>query len=321
MSGEDAEPDWSQVRQGDVVALDGLPALVDGEATLLPSPQGVVVVSQTCDVVQSSKSMVTVAPLLSKPTKEQISSAKKGRSPMLLYLPPVEECGERIADMSKTSAVPKAEVVSTSPLSRHTRDEYGPSSRQLAERIGRVYSRFAFPDVVHGSLSKFLETVRDKALGYGNLGPALDFVEEFRVAANHWEGSGRELKIYVVVPARVLPPEDDFTEALSDDPIKGLNPGENLGVVPPDRISQLLADECERVEKGKDPGGAAVLLWQAWCAALQRQYLDPRVNKEIVLFEVEPIGAGEFTYEQMKATEPLDLETLSDSTSVAENRP
>ena len=124
--------------------------------------------------------------------------------------------------MSKTCTVPKAEVGSASPLSRHTTDEFGPSSRQLAERIGRVYSRFAFPDAVHDSLSKFLQAVRSKAFGGGNLWRALGFVEEFRVAANHWEGAGRELKIYVVVPAQLLPSEEDFTEALLDDRIEGL---------------------------------------------------------------------------------------------------
>ena len=140
---EDSGGDWRQLRQGDVVAISALPVLASGVAELLPTPQGVVLLSQTCDVVQSSKRTVTVAPLLPDPTKDQISQAKRGRSPALLYLPQTVEHPERIADMSRICSVPKTEVLSTSPLSRHAIDGFGPQSRQLARRIGRVYSRFA----------------------------------------------------------------------------------------------------------------------------------------------------------------------------------
>ena len=317
---EDSGGDWRQLRQGDVVAISALPVLASGVAELLPTPQGVVLLSQTCDVVQSSKRTVTVAPLLPDPTKDQISQAKRGRSPALLYLPQTVEHPERIADMSRICSVPKTEVLSTSPLSRHAIDGFGPQSRQLARRIGRVYSRFAFPDAVHDSLSGFIDAARSKAFGGGHFARVLGLVEEFRVAADHWDRPGRRLKFYSVVPSRFLPPDEDFGAALADEPIPGLGRGEDLGVASVDRVSQLLAEACEQIEEGKGSEGVALRLWQTWCTAVQRQYLDPKVGEEIAAFEFEPVGTGELSYEQMKATEPLDLETLSDSTFVSDTK-
>lgn len=303
---------WSDLRQGDVIALDGVPHMEEEGPALFPTPAGVVIVSQTCDVVQSSKKHITVAPILEAPTPEQVSGAKKGRSPLLLHLPKAGGYSERIADISKVSHVPKKDAEPLKLLSRHTSDEFGSSARRMSERIGNVYTRFALPDEVSPVLRKFRDRVRSKALGDGNLGRVLGCLLDFRLSSTHWEGPGRTLTLHAIVPSELLPPLEDLDPSWAEQPITGLSRDQDLGLQSLDVVSRLLADSCDRKKSGQLRNlGELVRLWVAWCAVLQKELLDSQRDEEVVGFEVIPQGDNEMSVRQWNSTVSLDLESLS----------
>lgn len=281
-------------------------------SALFPTPAGVVTLSQTCDVVQSSKDRITVAPVVDAPTREQVSGAKKGRSPLLLHLPGSVSHPEQVADMSRTSHVPKKAAEPLNLLSRHTTDQYGDSARRMSERIGNVYARFALPDEVPVVLRKFRSRIREKALGNGSLGRALGYVSEFRLASTHWEGPGREMTLYAIIPSELLPPVEDLDPSWAAQPVAGFPAGGDLGLQTLDVVSRLLADSCDRNRSGKERNlGELVLLWSAWCAALQKELLDPQMDEEVVSFEVVPQGDSEMSVREWKSTVSMDFESLS----------
>lgn len=68
------------VRQGDIVGDFLLPSVDDGSA-----PNGVAMLSQTCDVVQPSKTRCLVAPVI-EANEKSLRDARKGRKPLHLFL-------------------------------------------------------------------------------------------------------------------------------------------------------------------------------------------------------------------------------------------
>lgn len=303
---------WGDLCQGDVIALKGIPHLGVEGPSLFATPAGVVILNQTCDVVQGSKTQITVAPILEAPTPEQISGARKGRLPLLLHLPEAGAYSELVADMSKASHVPKKVVEPLRLVSRHTSDQFGPSARRMSEQIGNVYTRFALPDEVTPVLRRFRNRVRSKALGNGNLGRVLGHLLDFRLSSTHWKGPGRTLTLYAIIPSELLPPAEDLDPSWAEQPVVGLPVDADLGLQSLDVVSGLLADSCDRNQSGQTSNlGELVLLWSAWCAVLQRELLDPNTNEEVIGFEVIPQGDNEMSVREWKSTVSMDLESLS----------
>ena len=71
--------DCCNLRQGDVVGLRLLSLSGTGMVPeLVPTPEGVAILSQTCDVVQPSKARCLVAPVVVGASNGALSSARKG---------------------------------------------------------------------------------------------------------------------------------------------------------------------------------------------------------------------------------------------------
>lgn len=309
----------NSLRQGDILDLDWIPEINGGELIQRKLSAGVAIISQTCDVVQESESKrnMIVAPIVEEPDRTLLSNARRGRSPLKLFL---EGCGtggsDVVVDLQFAASVPKSFVKGTKLLGRRSVSDHSQEARDLSMAIARAFSRFAFPDAVQVSLSKFLKKTRDKAGSIGPLGRTLDYVDSLRVSADHWDGSGRNLKVYVIVPAEFLIfPEDADPNWSWQSARADLDIGSEFNDSNLNQVSEKLADYCEQAADEAQTIDQTTLLrlWELWTEKLQEELLDPSVDEEVSTFEVELLSDEEFTFANWKRTESLDLEDLSNS--------
>lgn len=310
----------ADLRQGDVVGLTWIPEIVDGAPVSRATPCGVVVVSQTCDVVQvsASKANLIVAPIIEAPDSNLVANARRGRSPLRIFLKGCGPAGtDLVADLQHSVSVPKTFLLGSELLGRTASYDHDQEARNLSVVIGRAFSRFAFPDEVQASLSKFLRKTRDKAGTSGPLGRVLDWIDPLRVSADQWNNPGRHLRIYVIVPAHILIEPEDADPLWSWEAAHTrLGMSRDLRQLDLNQVSEKLADMCESAMSGSSGVDMTTILrlWELWAEKLQTELLEPAIDEEVSSFTVELVSDQEFTYAQWKRTESLDLEDLSNST-------
>lgn len=139
--------------------------------------EALVVVSQTCDVVRgcSSRPHVELAGLV-RLEEPAASEARRGSRPRFIPVPGAGR--DAFADLDIIVTAEK------SLLARLLRVEGLPTDadqRRFGRGVGRVYSRFAFPDDLGISLGRLVERVRDKHDKASLEGRALASLEEIRV--------------------------------------------------------------------------------------------------------------------------------------------
>lgn len=114
-----------------------------GAAPVLESVRGMVMSSQTCDVVRGCRDrpFVEVAPLIEMPGME-VEAIRRLKRPAFAYIPATAAEG-LVADLDRTMTVEKAVVAGwTRTPGWRTDDEL----RDFALALARKRSRFAFPD-------------------------------------------------------------------------------------------------------------------------------------------------------------------------------
>lgn len=304
----------SNLRQGDVVGLRCLSMSgTGGGAETLEAPQGVVILSQTCDVVQKSKARCLVAPVIIDPSDGELSSAKKGQKPLHLYLESITAEPRRcLADMEYAVSVPKATLVGLPITARYVERASGNAARQVAWRVGRAFSRFPFPDEVYPAFSKLRRQAQEKAGSAGNFGGVLDLLEDLRVAADQWSRPSRNLTLYVVLPEELLISPDDLDPGWQWSPARviGLRSDEPETGLSLDRVSELILANLD-ADKTSLAG-----LWRLFGEVVQAKLLTPMLGAEVATFEVVVLSDSDMTFRLFQRTESLDLEVLSDSTDL-----
>lgn len=304
----DAVEDVGSLRQGDVIDVAWIPAVAGKSADKWETPLGVVILSQTCDVVQVTKRNCLVAPII-EATAAEISAARKGRSPLLLHLPAMNGGNALVADMGCAASIPKDVLRGRQLVSRTAGQDSETGARSLGLRIGRAFNRFPFPDEVYPSFGKLRSKVQSSANGSGAFGAVIDLVEDLRVSADQWIQEGRKLTLYIVVPTRYLivaeDADPDWRWAVPY--VIGLRGSEMIDGMALTRVSELLLKNLQ--------GDRTTLLrlWEEWADAVRRELLAPALDAEVVAFEVTLLTDEEFTLANWKRTESLDLEVLSNS--------
>lgn len=309
-----------RLRQGDVIDVTWVPQIVEDELRREQAPCGVVIISQTCDVVQisPSKKHLIVAPIIEAPEANLLSNARRGRSPLKLFLKGAGNGGKDvIADLQHAVSVPKDFVLGAKLLGRISNSSHAQEARNLSMAIGRAFARFAFPDEVQLSLSKFLKKTRDKAGNNGAVGRVLSWVDILRVSADQWDRPGRRLKIYAIIPARLLILPEDADPGWTWEQVSHTSgTGADFRQRDLNSVSGILADYCEKLDQDAQSVNLTTLLrlWELWIDKVRYELLEPSIDDEVSSFEVELLSDEEFTYAKWKRTESLDLEDLSDST-------
>src|SRR6266536_5042952 len=150
-----------------------------------PTPNGAVVISQTCDVVRSHRTHPTVqAAKLAQLEGVMEREAADERRPRYVAVP--NEGSGWFADLEVIGTIDKLALVS---LPRHEGVVGDKQIRRFAAAVGRRFSRFPFPDEVAQQIGALEADVRSR---YGRetspLGRVMQQVKHLRLEADPgWE--------------------------------------------------------------------------------------------------------------------------------------
>jgi hypothetical protein len=240
-------------RQGDV--LPGITQIVvygsegsDDFAT----PTGVVVVSQTCDVVRESLLYVHVAPRRRLPDNEA-RQARRGRRPRYVHLSAIGE--NDFVDLAQICSVHKSVVAPAERIAGVTSDE---DISRFGKAVARHFNRFAYPDDVSIFLNPLADAIQSKS---GKLespeGRLLENVLQLRVESlNGWGEPPYDMRQLIIVEPGTLPmfPNDELPEF--DESLQTwLYNGEGV-------IQRTSHDIAQKLEAEQD-AAARYLLWAA----------------------------------------------------------
>ncbi|WP_227984530.1 hypothetical protein [Nocardia spumae] len=203
---DDTVPRLDYFRQGDVLGdLPELSVLTARGWESIATPDGVALISQTCDIVQTTRTYVQVAKVV-RIDGNNARLARKGKMPRFAHLPAIGD--DMFADLEIVATVAKSAIAGRSGKRGVGPDE---EVRDFSEAVARKFGRFAFPDEVGPWISK-LENVAYKSAGNENsaMGRILDDIRELRIeAGNGWGEAPYELTLLLVVNPGVIPVYED----------------------------------------------------------------------------------------------------------------
>lgn len=306
----------AQLRQGDVIGCLALPVVVaEREIEWVDTPDGVVILSQTCDLVRPNQALVAVAPLVQL-DYSTAGSARSGRRPRFVHVP--ERGDDWFADLQQVASVRKDFVVGLDRSHGVVSDSDISSFGRL---VGRRFSRFAFPDEVAYWLQPLEQVARAKhARPQSAEGQLFGEVVQLRLELHgSWEAAPYALTLVVILAAGVLPafPGDELPE-LPIDLSNALRP--NGVLVPADAVAERLRAATDPVDR--------YWLWQAmgeaWATRckpadivltrldeLSRRRVREAVLGQEIGFDVT--SEDEFSLYRYRRSEMLDLDHLSPS--------
>lgn len=303
-------PSCANLKQGDVIDLPELlrPGEAYGTFDTIATPQGVAIISQTCDVVQDTKDYCAVAPIVHGATEGDKKNAAKGRRPLHLFLDSDDGTG-RIADLEKIISIPKTWLEGYPIIARISGGPSSKRARELSAKIMRAFGRFAFPDEVVPGFKKFRDRVQSKSGSAGNFGRVLDLITDLRVVADQWEKPGRNLTLYFLVEQQFLASAEDLDPSWrwNTEHVRGAKPADQDGALSLDRVCFLILENLQSRPE------VLAELWRRFEEAVKVTLLNTHDDEEVYLFEAEVLSEVDMTYEIYKTTESFDLEALSHS--------
>ena len=192
------EPQWFVHRINPSLALTpaGSTAAQEGAELAEQRVNGLVVVSQTCDIVRSclERPYLEVCPLV-QVNDEALHHIERGRRPAYAYLPQLAD-RMLVADLDRTMTVEKAMVLRWSRVPGCASDA---EVRAFAQALARKRARFAFPDDFNLWARKLQGRLAEKHDRNSPEGRALRALREIRVQASPaWEGSAITIKFFFI---------------------------------------------------------------------------------------------------------------------------
>jgi hypothetical protein len=293
----------SEFQQGDL--LPGITEIfvqTSNGPTVVKTPAGVVIVTQTCEIVRDERLFVHVAPR-KQHAGDTSSLARKGRMPRYVHLPRLGDNDfvalDRLYSIHK-SVVADAERIPTV--------EGAKEAAIFGQAVGRYFSRFAYPDEVSPYLEPLAKHIIEKALKpNGAEGRSIAEVVQLRLrSVNGWEEPPYDMELVVIVDPTALPmfPGDEvppFDERLN----AWLYDAEGTVQRPSHEIASKLRNEQD--------AGKRYALWQAlgdaWAARCGPY------PPGIAGMTASVISADEFTFTMLDQSELLDLDHLSAPTT------
>jgi len=172
----------------DAVARGDVDADEDVFEVLSPV-EGLVVVSQSCDIVRecSRSECVEVSPLIFIEDDRIFDDIRKRRRTRYAYLPGLAD-RKLVADLERTMTVEKAVVAGWSRVAGCTTDR---ERVTFAEALARKRQRFAFPDEFNNGLSRFKDRLKRAEGRKSPVGDLLAALDEIRVQASPEWGAAK----------------------------------------------------------------------------------------------------------------------------------
>ncbi len=169
----------------------------EGPTALTSEVEGVVVVTQTCDIVRActERPFVEVVPLVQVDARV-LQEVQKGRRPAYAYIPTLA-ARQLVADLDRVMTVEKSLVAS---WTRTPGWETDPQARELAQALARKRVRFAFPDDFTHFVRKLQGRLQEKHEKQSEEGRALRALREIRVSATpSWEAPDISLTFWFIL--------------------------------------------------------------------------------------------------------------------------
>jgi hypothetical protein len=190
------EADFAYIAQSSVAEGKGGVAGAGQDAIRTARVPGLVVVTQTCDIVRSiaERPFVEVVPLqrVSKPVLDDV---RRIRRPQFALVPGVAEGGV-VADLDRSMTVDKAVL---SKWKRTTGCRSDDEFRRFQAALARKRQRFAFPDDFTGIADGLQRRISEKHGKQTQEGDALRALIEIRVrAAPSWESTTVEVYFWFI---------------------------------------------------------------------------------------------------------------------------
>jgi len=163
------------------------------------SVRGLVVVTQTCDIVRTSsypdnRPFVEVVPLV-EVDQENLVQIQKGQRPQYAFIPGAKH-QNLVADLDRVMTLEKAVVAS---WERQTGCETDQQIRDLGLALARKRQRFAFPDDFISLVRKLTNRLKDKHDKNSEEGKALRALQEIRIRATpSWSSLQIELMFWFI---------------------------------------------------------------------------------------------------------------------------
>lgn len=164
---------------------------------------GLVVLSQSCDVVRRYKDRpnVAVSPLAQVDDSELLRIAK-GYRPQFVAIPGVA-ARKLVADLDRVMTVDK-QIVAAWPRTQGCSNDA--EVRSFARAVARKHSRFAFPDDFNRFMGDLQNRIKDKHGRQSDEGDSLRALSEIRVrAAPSWDAQEVELMFWFIAYAENAP--------------------------------------------------------------------------------------------------------------------
>lgn len=300
---------FGSLKQGDIVKPSG-------RRNLFPDLPGVdiAIISQTCDVRNSKRKFVSIAPIVSVDKNDQ-SNIKKGRKPLFIA---VGAESHLAANMERVISVPREQLLGSEKVGETVANASGSDASSLSNRIGRAFSRAALPDEVNIVLGKFSSKLRDKYFKSSRVAAALDLLIDIRVGCSNWNEPQRQLTLYLLLPKELLTSADfiDKDWRWGNDKIGEFDSAtKKLDELDLEQIASLICDSA-RIET---PLGMKYALWESYADHLFDQYISSELNQEVRSVEFEILSSLDFTFDEYLKTESLEFTALSDSSQRQEH--
>ena len=181
-----------------VLAAGGTPGET-GADPILEEVRGVVVLTQTCDVVRSCRErpFVEVAPVVELPAGD-MEHVRRLRKPAFAFVPCIAD-RRLVADLDRVMTVQKAVVAGWKRVAGWTTDD---QIRDFARALTRKRARFAFPDDFVVAAQALMSRLADKHGKQTSEGAHLRALREIRVrAAPSWNHDEVDLTLWFIKEA------------------------------------------------------------------------------------------------------------------------
>lgn len=299
-------------RQGDWLKdLTRIPIVSDDRFSYIEAKNGVVVISQTCDLVLGNRLTVQVVPLETL-SPEIASLARAGKMPQYVHLP---ELGDlKFANLEVVATFPKAEIAFFDRIPGVDPNLMGGAFGKL---VGRRFSRFPFPDVLAKWFEPLKKHVSSRSLKPNN--PECEFlgrVAQLRIESrNGWDNSHSfEINLIVILEPGTLP-------MLAEDTLPEIDATLYKTIYKENGELKLTSLEIARKLKASTDPAQIHWLWhalaEAWANICHPEESSlPEVKRAISggRVSVELLETVEFTLDRYFKTEMLDLDHLSEPT-------
>lgn len=289
--------------QGDYLAtLTSLPVVTVAGVRDRPTPCGVILIAQTCDIVRENPPTVQAAKLTYLLKTNDAQAARDGKRPRFVHVPTLGDSA--FADLDLIATIDKRMLVCHARKPGVETDE---DVRVFGRAVGRRPGRFAFPDEVVLWFNKLTDLISSKSRKLSTPeGRLLAAVEEARVeAADGWTaGPPWHLTLVIIVKPGTLPTFVDDEPPKCPDHLATWLYGSDGGL---QRASGEIAARMEKEETGE----GLHHLWEAYAESWAVKCQPPKTESHLGTVAAEIVSDDEFTTLRNRRSETLDLDHLS----------